>query len=116
MGIPLFTSNLFRESYCLYPLWNNSCSKNCILVVKKKHTYILVAYSVTHRMRPSKKKAENCLFEFWRALATAVTHAMTHLSSDGAELSDRIFGQNKPFFSTFFIYVCVCLLWLYLYD
>ncbi len=25
-------------------------------------------------------------------------HTVTYLSSDGAELSDRLFGQNKPFF------------------
>ncbi len=34
-------------------------------------------------------------------------HAVTSLSSDGAELSDLLFGQNKPFF-IFFIYVFVC--------
>ncbi len=47
--------------------------------------------------KKSEKKAENCLFEFWRTLVRAVTY----LSSDGAELSVRLFGQNKPFF-------CVC--------
>ncbi len=46
--------------------------------------------------------------EFWRFLARAVTHAVMYLSSDGAELSDWLFGQNKPFFSTLLIYVYVC--------
>ncbi len=35
-------------------------------------------------------------------------HAVTYLSSDGAEQSDRLFGQNKPiFFKMFNICVCV---------
>ncbi len=33
-------------------------------------------------------------------------HAVTSLSSDGAELSDLLFGQNKPFF--IFFYICIC--------
>ncbi len=37
----------------------------------------------------------------------AVTHAVTYLLSDGAELSDRLFGQNKPFFQHFYICACV---------
>ncbi len=47
-------SPFFRDSYCLYPFWNSSRSKNCVLVVKKPHG--LVVYSVTHRMRPSPQK------------------------------------------------------------
>ncbi len=47
--------------------------KNSVLVVKNQHCFVV--YSVTHRMRPSQKKkwkiAEDCLFEFWRALVTA---------------------------------------------
>ncbi len=37
-----------------------------------------------------------------------MTHAVTYLSSDGAELSDQLLGQNKDFFIYFFIYVNVC--------
>ncbi len=54
-----------------------------------------------------RKKAANCLFEFWRSLPRAVTHAVTHLSCDGAELSDRLLGQNKPFFFNICT-ICVC--------
>ncbi len=69
-------------------------------------------------MRPSpqkivKKKSGNCLFEFSRSLPRAVTHAVTHLSCDGAELSDRLFGQNKPFCFQNCKYMCMCVLWRY---
>ncbi len=79
--------------------------KLCIGCKKKQHYFVV--YIVTHRMRflfiykkKWEKKAENCLFEFWRTLVRAVTY----LSSDGAELSVRLFGQNKPFF--FFYVFC----------
>ncbi len=44
----------------------------------------------------------------------AVTHAVTHLSSDGGVTWQSPFLLNKPFiffFLTFFIYVCVCDVW-----
>ncbi len=50
--------------------------KNSVLVVKKKQ-HDFVAGNVPNRMRSSKKKkksqryTEDCLFEFWRSLATA---------------------------------------------
>ncbi len=47
--------------------------KNSVLVVKKQHDF--VADNVPNRMKSSKKKSqrytEDCLFEFWRSLATA---------------------------------------------
>ncbi len=80
-----------------------------------KKTHGFVVYSVTHRLRPSpkkskQKKATKSLFELWRSLARAVTHAVTHLSCDGAELSDQLFGPNKPFLVCFFQKndLCIC--------
>ncbi len=35
-----------------------------------------------------------------------VIHFFCQYICDGAELIDQLFGQNKPFFSTFVIYVC----------
>ncbi len=60
--------------------------KNSVLVVKKQHDF--VAGNVPNRMRSSKKKksqryTEDCLFEFWRPSRRRMTHAVTHLSSDG---------------------------------
>ncbi len=52
--------------------------------------------------KKQQKIADNCLFEFWCLLSRAVTHAVKYRSSDGAELSDRLFGQNNAFF------YCVC--------
>ncbi len=44
--------------------------KNSILVVKKQHDF--VAGNVPNRMRKkSQRYTEECLFEFWRSLATA---------------------------------------------
>ncbi len=94
--------SFLRDRYCLYPFWNSSRSKNC-LGCKKTHGF--VGYSVTHRMRPpSPQKVEISLFEsgvllreLWRPC-----HLM------GAELSDRLFGQNYYYFFTFLIYVYVC--------
>ncbi len=65
-------------------------------------------------MRPSPQKKRKIVYLNSGSLAGAVTHAVTYLSSDGAELSDRLFGQNKPFF--FFLYVfcgecdCICMI------
>ncbi len=103
--IPLFTSPFFRDSYW-YPFWNSSCSKNCVLVVKKNTWFCSIqCYTQNETIPPKKwKKVANYLFEFLRSPPRAVTHAVTHLSCDGAGLSDRLFGQNKPFF--FFTYVC----------
>ncbi len=56
-------------------------------------------YPITHRIR----KLFICLFEF----SCSVLRDVTHLSCDGAEHSNRLFGQNKPFLSSF-IYVYVC--------
>ncbi len=101
MDIPLFTSPFFRDSYCLYPFWNSS--RSCLGC--KKHT---VLYSVTHRMRPSQKKSGKLFIWIWRSFARAVTY----LSSDGAELSDRLLDKNKPyFFFLHFSYICMCVLW-----
>ncbi len=57
---------------------------------------------------PPPKKQKNRLFEYSRSLARAVAHAVTYLSSDGAELSDRLFGQNKPFYFFNIFNICVC--------
>ncbi len=79
----------------------------------KKNTWFrsIQCYTQNETTPPKKvvKKDDICLFEFWCSLARAVTHAVTYLSSDGAELSDWLFGQNKLFFFlTFLIYVYVC--------
>ncbi len=85
--IHLFTFHFFRESYCLCPLWNKLRSKTASCHGGKKH-HSFVAYSLTDRMRPSKKiKVKDTLkivylnsgAPSWRC----VTHAVTHLSSDG---------------------------------
>ncbi len=70
-----------------------------------------VAYSVTHRMRPSPPKIKRKLVYLnfgafsrglWRTL-WRTCHVM------GAELSDRLFGQNTLFFFFFYIFnICVC--------
>ncbi len=109
MDIPLFTSHFFRESYCLYPLWNNLRSKKLRLGCKKPHGF--VTYRTTHRMRPSppkkRKKAKHCLFEFWRSLAVAVTHAGTHLLSDGGRnLAIGFLDKINLFFPNIF-HICV---------
>ncbi len=103
MDFPLFTSPFFRENYCLYPLWNNSCSKNC-LGCKKPHGFVEYRIKLhTEWDHPPKKW--KIVFGFWRSLAAAVTHAVTHLSSDGVEIGDRLFGQD------FFLYTSICVLW-----
>ncbi len=110
--IPLFTSPFFRDSYCLYTLWNNSHSKNCILVVKN---YMVLLYTVLHTEwdpppppPPPKmwnKKRKIVYLNLARSLL----------------FSDRLFGQNKPSFerelvnadrmesvSFFTFLICVC--------
>ncbi len=86
---PLFTSPFFRVSCCLYPFWNSSRSKNCVSVFKN---HMVLKYTVLHTEwdhTPPKKIDKK----------------------GGAELGDRLFGQNKLFFCVFFfffIYVYVC--------
>ncbi len=112
MDIPLFTSPFFRESYFLYPLWNSSRSKNCVLVVKKPHGF--VAYSVTHRMRPSppKKPQRN---------QRKIVYFNLALSHEGCDVPVIWWGRNLTisfldkinlyflyiFYNIFNIYVCV---------
>ncbi len=98
----------FLQGYCLYPFWNSSRSKKLRLGCKKLHGF--VAYSVTHRMRPSQLWfliffKPFCLFES-SALLRGLWRTC-HLME--VELSDRLFGQNKPFFSPqhlLYVYVC----------
>ncbi len=100
-------SPLFRDSYCLYPLWNSSCSKKTHLGCKKTHGFVV--YSVTHRMRPPppKKVKTKCGKLFFWILALSRGLWRSHLIR--AELSDRLFGKNNPFFVyIFLIYVYVC--------
>ncbi len=100
MAIPLFTSHFFRESYCLYLLWNSSCSKLRLGCKKKIHGF--VAYSVTQNETIPPKKWKIVYFNSG-ALARLLWRTC-HLM--GAELSNRLFGQNKPFVFCFF-YMCV---------
>ncbi len=54
------------------------------------------------------KTEEKCLFESG-ALSRGLQHTLWRTCYlMGAELSDRLFGWNKPFFSAFLIYVYVC--------
>ncbi len=49
----------------------------------KKNTWFCSIQCYTQNETIPKNKVKNFLFEFWRALARAVTHAVMHLSSDG---------------------------------
>jgi len=72
------------------------------LVVKKKThgfvTHKTMCYTQNETMPKKWKKAENCLFGFWRSLSWGICPQM------GAELGDRLFGQNNLFFK---MYICV---------
>ncbi len=59
--IDLFQFHFFSESYCLCPLWNKLRSKTASWC-KKHHNF--VAYSLTDRMRPSKKKKSKKYTEY----------------------------------------------------
>ncbi len=97
--------SLFRDSYCLYPLWNSSCSKKTHLGCKKTHGFVV--YSVTHRMRPPppKKWKQNAgKYVFW-ILALSRGLWRSHLIR--AELSDRLLEKIILFLFIFFN-ICVC--------
>ncbi len=111
MNIPLLTSPFFRDNYCLYTLWNSSRSKKLRLGCKKQHGF--VAYSVTYIMKPPPpkivKKKRQIVYLNSRALSRGLWRTLwstCHVMR--AELSDWLFGQNKPFFIICFWYVCVC--------
>ncbi len=76
--------------------------KKLRLDCKKPHGSVV--YSVTHRMRPSQKKSDKKSGKL----------SKLELSPEGCDAcydthsGTRLFGQNKPFFSTFLIYVYVC--------
>ncbi len=47
----------YSFAYCLYPLWNNSHSKNCILVVKQiTWFYSIQCYKQNKTIPPKKRK------------------------------------------------------------
>ncbi len=106
--IPLFTSPFFRDSYCLYPFWNSSRSKN--LVVKTTWFCSTQCYTQNETIPPkSGKKAENCLFEFSCSLSLEGCDARCDVPVMrwGRNLAIGFFDKNKPLFSTFIIYVYV---------
>ncbi len=87
MVIHLFTFHFFRRVIVCVHYGINYAQKQR-LGGKKQHGF--VAYSVTHRMRPSKKK--KIVKDTWKIVylnsgapsRRRVTHAVTHLSSDVA--------------------------------
>ncbi len=121
--IPLFTSPFYRESYYLYPFWNSSRSKNCILVVKNTWFCSIKCFTQNETILPKKgKNKRGKLFIWILALSWGLSRTFWHTCHVmEAEHSDRPFGKNKPVFLFIFIflYMYMCVLWgmwLYLYD
>ncbi len=80
-------SHLLRESLLFVSVMEQITLKNSVLVVKKQHDF--VAGNVPNRMKSSKKKKvkDTRKIDYLNSGAPSrrrVTHAVTHLSSDGA--------------------------------
>ncbi len=85
---------------------------------KKQHDF--VAGNVPNRTRSSQKKKskihEDCLLNSGAPSRRRVTHAVTHLSSDGRNLAIFLAQITFLFFSSSSFHICLWVMCLSLYD